>query len=303
MFAFATLQTGRAGDDAPVLPSRADVAAVLAAAQARAASEQVARDVHIVLLADEKDHGPDEHDYPRWQSRWALLLGGAGASSASAANLVGPDRAEAEVARGAPGVRVETAWSWPRADQWARADVVVAFCYLRWNEERLAQARAFLERGGGLVLIHSATWTMPGPSPDVADVVGVGGFEQWRHGAVRLRITRPEHPCCAGLPPDIVLHDESYWPPTPAVDPRRVESLAVSDEVSGGADGASAPQPMFWAYERGAGRVWGCVLGHSSATFDHPYFRLLLLRGIAWAAREHPLRLDPLAVRCAAWPE
>ena len=49
--------------------------------------------LHVVLLADEKDHGPvgnGLHDYPLWQKRWALLLGGEEASEEKQVNLVGP---------------------------------------------------------------------------------------------------------------------------------------------------------------------------------------------------------------------
>ena len=47
--------------------------------------------LHVVLLADEKDHGPAGnglHDYPLWQKRWALLLGGEKASEEKQVNLV-----------------------------------------------------------------------------------------------------------------------------------------------------------------------------------------------------------------------
>ena len=53
-----------------------------------------------------------------------------------------------------------------------------------------------------------------------------------------------------------------------------------------------AAQPMFWCYELGEGRVFGCVPGHSAKTFDNPMFRRLLFRGIAWTARENPLPFD-----------
>jgi type 1 glutamine amidotransferase len=35
-------------------------------------------------------------------------------------------------------------------------------------------------------------------------------------------------------------------------------------------------------------------LGHFTWTFDDPYFRTLLLRGIAWAGGASPYRFDPL---------
>ena len=54
-------------------------------------------------------------------------------------------------------------------------------------------------------------------------------------------------------------------------------------------------QPIFWTTETGRGRVFGCVPGHYVWTFDDPWFRLLLLRGIALAAGGDVHRLDPLA--------
>jgi type 1 glutamine amidotransferase len=60
-----------------------------------------------------------------------------------------------------------------------------------------------------------------------------------------------------------------------------------------------APQPLFWTYTSERGRAFGCVPGHFTWTFDDPWFRLLLLRGIAWAAGESPGRLDALALRGA----
>jgi hypothetical protein len=33
------------------------------------------------------------------------------------------------------------------------------------------------------------------------------------------------------------------------------------------------------------GRVFGCILGHYSWTFDDPIFRIVFLRGLAWAGR------------------
>ena len=284
----------------PPPPKRSDVQRVLAVARERQPERPAERSLQIVLLADRKDHGADEHDYPRWQSRWALLLGGSAASSAAAANLYGPDRVDPSVSLGAPHVRVATADQWPSAAQWKAADVIVAFCYLAWTPERIAQLDQFLDRGGGLVVIHSATWTKPQPAAEVATVLGVGGFQRWRHGAVSLETLQPDHPICLGLPSMLPLEDESYWPPTPPIDPAKVQVLAGSKEQTEPGQPDVALQPMFWTYQRGRGRVFGCVLGHYSWTFDDPYFRLWLLRGIAWAASENPYRFDELALRSAA---
>ena len=283
----------------PAPPRRSDVERVLSAARGAVQSGAARRPLNVVLLADRKDHGTGEHDYPRWQSRWALLLGGAAASSERAANLFGPDIPHRDVAKGAAGVRVVLSRQWPSPAEWHEADLVVAFCYLAWSDPRIEQVGRYLERGGGLVIIHSATWTKPGPSSGVAAVAGVGGFQRYRHGPIELEIADREHPICLGLPPILRWEDEPYWPPTPRTS-AGVRVLAVSREQGGpGSNGRSA-EPMFWTFESGKGRVFGCVPGHYCWTFDDPYFRILLLRGMAWAARENYYRFDDLVLRSAS---
>jgi type 1 glutamine amidotransferase len=73
-------------------------------------------------------------------------------------------------------------------------------------------------------------------------------------------------------------------------DPRKVTVLATGVE-----DGA--PRPLFWTLEPGKGRVFVSVPGHFAWTFDDPLYRVLLLRGIAWAAREPVDRFNDLV-----WP-
>jgi type 1 glutamine amidotransferase len=287
------------GAQPPQRPKRSDVERVLATARDKLPPRATERRLTVVLLADRKDHGPEEHDYPRWQARWALLLGGSAASKEPAANLYGPDAPHPLLAKGAPNVRVVSAQTWPDAKQWDAADLVVAFCYLAWDPARIEQISKYLERGGGLVVVHSATWTTPKPSAEVAKVLGVGGFERWRHGALTLERTQVEHPICLGLPSTLRLEDESYWPPTPPLDRGHVQVLAGSKESNPG-QAAAVQEPMFWTFERGKGRVFGCVPGHYNWTFDDPVFRLWLLRGMAWAAGESPYRFDDLALRSAA---
>ena len=86
-----TLTAWGAEWEAPVPRLRAEVEAVLAKAPKPVAGERLPA-LHVVLLADVKDHGPGAHDYPLWQQRWALLLGGRqadlGLSQAADATIV-----------------------------------------------------------------------------------------------------------------------------------------------------------------------------------------------------------------------
>lgn len=297
--------------DAPPPRSRAAVEAILA--RAPKIKPESLRPLSVVLVADKKDHGPGEHDYPLWQQRWRLLLGGqaAGDSAAQQVNLHGPASQSSgpKDLSGASHVTVSTAWKWPSDAQFRTADLIVMFCYRSggapraWNEAQVRQLETFLARGGGFVPIHSATYSLGDlHTPAGERVIQATGLVfdkaiQVRHGALTLKIADPSHPICCGLPKTIDLIDEPYWPPLG--NQQAVATLAVSDEAVAKDSPERRPQPMFWAYQRGKGRVFGCTPGHFNWTFDDPLFRILLLRGMAWAAGESPSRFDPLALRGA----
>lgn len=286
---------------APKPRSRSEVEAVLARAP-KPPAEKKLRNLNIVLVAFKKDHGPDEHDYPLWQKRWKLLLGGkkTGEGGESQVNLYGPapKRGKKKILAGAPKVRVATAYGWPSKEQFKTADLIAMFCYGRRNEEELGQLEEFLSRGGGFVAIHPAVIPNKALVQKWASLIGLAwedGYTRWRHGPMDLKIAAPEHPICVGLPKTIHLLDEAYWPLRG--DRSKVTVLATSDETISKDSEQKKPEPMFYAYEYGQGRVFSCILGHYTWTFDDPYVRILLLRGMAWAARESPYRFDRLVMR------
>lgn len=284
--------------------SRSEIEAVLAKVPKDAVKGKL-RKLNIILLADKKDHGTDEHDYPLWQKRWKVLLGGGRNVEPSErhVNLYGPERGGAgeETVKGAAKVKVSTAWGWPSSKQFNSADLIVMYCHGRgrWNEQKLNDIEKYLSRGGGLVVVHSAVITTPNLSQRLAGLIGAAweeGYTGWRHGPIALNITAGNHPICLGLPETILLLDEIYWPLRG--DLSKATVLATSDETLKGSD-QTKPQLMFWTYQYGKGRVFGCIGGHYTWTFDDPYFRILLLRGMAWAAGESPYRLDGLVLRGA----
>lgn len=58
----------------------------------------------------------------------------------------------------------------------------------------------------------------------------------------------------------------------------------------------------MWAVDHNPGRVFVRIPGHYSWTFGDPLFRILVLRGIAWTAREPVDRFNelvPLGARLA----
>lgn len=153
---------------------------------------------------------------------------------------------------------------------------------------------AYLERGGGAMYMH---WAVNG-SDQVADFskrIGLaswGGKIRYRHGPLMLKVDNRSHPIMRNVP-DLDLLDESYWLLTG--DPQRIGLLASSDEEG-------EPRPQLWTYEPGKGRVFVSIPGHYNWTFDDPIFRTVVLRAMAWTAREPIDRFNelvPLGARIA----
>ena len=238
----------------------AEVNAVLAGAPN---PPEKTRSLRVVLVAGPKDHGPGEHDYPAWQTAWKELL-------------AADDKVE-----------VATAWEWPAKDEFRKADVMVFFQRGDWNAKRAADVDAFLERGGGLVYIH---WAVDGrqDAPGFAKRIGLawGNGAKFRHGPLDLAFGK-EHPVARNLD-RLKLVDESYWNLTGTLPAGRVIAAGVED---------GKPQPLFWSLEQGKGRVFVSIPGHFSWSFDDPLFRVVLLRGIAWSAKEPVDRFNDLV-----WP-
>jgi type 1 glutamine amidotransferase len=279
--------------------SRSEVEAVLAKAPKPPARTELGR-LNVVLVAFKKDHGENEHDYPLWQKRWAVLLGGRKAGQAKQVNLYGPPPQGRKGLAGAPKVNVSTAHGWPSDEQFEKADLIAFFCYVQWDREKLARAKRYLDGGGGMVIMHPAVIAPKEKDLDdeLAELIGLAwkqGQTRWRHGRMDLKIAAPDHPICAGLPATIRVLDEPYWPLTG--DLGKVTVLVTSDETISKNSEETRPEPMFYIREHGKGRVFTCILGHYTWTFDDPYFRILLLRGMAWAAGESPYRFDPLVKR------
>jgi type 1 glutamine amidotransferase len=224
------------------------------------------RKLNVVLTASKQDHGAGQHDYPAWQKTWHKLLSTA------------------------KDVTVTNAWMWPTAAQFEAADVIIFYYWNHvWDEAQFRQLDAYLARGGGVVILHSATIADKEPEK-LAERIGLAAHPQrvrYIHAPIDLKFLTPaDHPLTAGLPRVLPLIDEPYWPMIG--DPARVELIATTEREG-------ATRPMVWTFRPGPGRVFASIAGHYTWTLDDPVFRVLLLRGIAWAAGESPARLQDLA--------
>jgi type 1 glutamine amidotransferase len=269
----STLLAADQKQEAPVRKG-SEVKAVLAKAPRPDARP---RHLRILLVAGPKDHGPGEHDYPKWHKEWTALM------------------------KKAEDVTIDTAWQWPSREQLDSADLMVCYFKSPWTAEQIADVEKLHQRGGGLVTIH---WAIA-PDKEFEKHQSVVGITykgaSFRHGPTELRVAAPEHPIVRGLPTEMKFVDEPYWPFIG--DERRVKVLATSDElIYRGDDRKKNPGdetkktiPVFWTYEAGKGRTFVSIFGHYMWTFDDPYFRLMLLRGMAWAANDWTFRFDHLA--------
>jgi type 1 glutamine amidotransferase len=241
----------------------AEVNAVLAGAPDPPAKT---RPIFVVLVAGPKDHGPGEHDYPAWLKAWKELL--------SAAD----------------NIEVMTANEWPTKEQFAKADAIVFYQRGTWDAKRAADIDAFLERGGGVTYIH---WAVEGGKDPkgFAQRIGLAAGPpgiKFRHGPLDLQFNKDaKHPISRNLD-KLHIVDESYWKMTGELKQDRVLAWGRED---------NEPQPLFWTLEHGPGRVFVSIPGHYSWSFDDPLFRVLLLRGIAWTAKEPVDRFNDLV-----WP-
>lgn len=244
---------------APALRTADEVEAALAGA---AAQPDVYRKLKIVLVAGPKDHGPGEHDYPAWQQQWLQLL------------------------TAAENVEVDIAWEFPGDRQLAAADVLLFFQKGSFQKPRPEKLDQYLKRGGGAVYIH---WAVNGsdqvkPFSERIGMASWSGKIKYRHGPLTLDIHNTEHPIVRNFD-RLQLYDESYWKLTG--DSEDMVLLATSTE-----DGT--PTPQMWVKDHDPGRVFVSIPGHYSWTFDDPLFRILLLRGIAWTAKEPVDRFNEL---------
>ncbi len=215
-----------------------------------------------VLCAGPKDHGPSEHDYPLWQQRWTNLL-----------SLK-------------QGAHISSAWEWPSPEQWRTANVIIFYSdNPSWNKQRARDLEAFLDRGGGAVFVHFAVDGHDN-SEELARLIGLawhGGVSKFRHGPLHLNFE--PSPVLPGTT-SIDFIDESYWNLVGKTNDVQVVASSLED---------GAARPQIWMREHGKGRVFVCLPGHYTWTFDDPLYRLLLLRGICWAGGKPVDYLSDLA--------
>ena len=156
---------------------------------------------------------------------------------------------------------------------------------------------SFVENGGGVVAIHSASANERG-SKRWRDFLG-GAFERHyvKHQSVPFKHADRSHPAIACLPPDYVWADDEIYLNHPDEKVRPLLTLDWEDvlEESRKTDKNGKPacggHVLEWCKTYGKGRIFYTALGHNPADFGKMEFQLHLLNAAKWAMGELPDRL------------
>jgi type 1 glutamine amidotransferase len=228
--------------------------------------------MHIFLWGGLKSHGEGQHDYPQWLGDWSKILTEHGAVVDGA--LHPPSFADLEL-----------------------TDVVVIYkgdaAYLGSGSK--ATIEAFVERGGGLVILHDA---LCGPNPAYFATL-VGGAKH--HGEVNYTleaqvsytIVDKTSPIMEGMT-DLTLLDEAFFSMTWSENPKvHVLATAVIAGTPSAGTHKGEVAPQIWTYEHTLpggqpARAFVWMQGHTYADFSNYQIQQMLLRGISWAAK-HPV--------------
>ena len=136
----------------------------------------------------------------------------------------------------------------------------------------------FSARGGGLVLVHPATWYNWADWPEYnRELVGGGAKSHESYAAFDVRVVAPGHPVMENVLPDFTITDELY---------RFEPDASAKSEVlaTGTSLGTKAAYPVVWTRTHGKGRIVALTLGHDGAAHQHASYRKLLANAVRWVA-------------------
>jgi len=201
--------------------------------------------------------GGSSHDFARW------FQAEDGKTLAELGKVVGYSEDPAELGRALPSLEALVLCNnQPLADAGLRTALL-----------------AYVEGGGGLVLVHPATWYNWADWPEYNRALvggGARGHEEYREFAVRVGAA---HALTEGVPRSFSVTDELYrLELDPAATPSDV--LATGKSLVTGAE-----FPVLWTRSLGKGRIVGLTLGHDGAAHEHAAYRTLLVNAARWVGR------------------
>lgn len=172
---------------------------------------------------------------------------------------------------------------------------VLLFNYVNWQRPGLSQEardnfKKYVEEGGGLVLVHFANGAFNYSLPEAADsdwpeyrtrivrrawIHGEGGSAHDPYGKFLCEIADPDHPITQGMK-NFETEDELYY--------NQIGDLPIHPLVTALSKDTGKQEPLAFAYDYGAGRIFQSFLGHAPISISAPGPAELFRRGTVWAA-------------------
>jgi len=164
------------------------------------------------------------------------------------------------------------------AKRLAKFDALLLYAnHARIEPHQWANLKNYVERGGGFVPVHCASWCFAN-EPDFDQLVG-GRFKSHQGAEFTARIVKPKHPALKDVKA-FTAWDETYFHHNHNTKNRTV--LMVRDAVKG--DPHTEPEPWTWVRTQGKGRIFYTASGHDQRVWGNAGFHQLLKSGILWAA-------------------
>ncbi len=245
-------------------------------------SASAAEPLRVFIRAGAKSHGPGAHDYPQFLKDWVPLLN-------------------------ARGAKAEGALEFPTKEQLDRTDVLILHAQEAGNiqiGEQRKNLMAFLQRGGGLVVIHAASVSRD--HDWFKTVIGGSwkfGQTKWLEAPLSLYFTDRDNPITQDIS-NFDLDDEIYYDMEVLPEVKVLAAAYTPKAIDTGGKGNKEAQeraaeavakkkgvniydiqPQVWTYEKDNYRAFTCIPGHWYKNFSHNGVRSLILRGIAWAGK------------------
>lgn len=245
-------------------------------------SLSAAEPLRVFIRAGKKSHAPGAHDFPQFLKDWVPMLNERGA-------------------------KADGGLEFPTKEQLDNTDVLILHAQeagnIKIGEER-KNLMAFLQRGGGLVVIHAAAVSR---DHDWFKSI-IGGswkFDQtkWLEAPLSLYFTDRENPITKDIS-NFDLDDEIYYDMDMLPEAKILAAAYTPKAIDTGGKGNKEAQaraaeavakdkgvniydiqPQMWTYEKDNYRAFTCIPGHWYKNFSHVGLRASILRGIAWAGK------------------
>lgn len=139
--------------------------------------------------------------------------------------------------------------------------------------EQIRGLRKWVQTGGGLLAVHSAT-VLGDSDPELGELMGGVFVSHPPQFAFTVYPLISEHPITLGIDAFTVF-DEFYV--QRMVAPVEIHMVAVDRGIA---------YPMAWSKSEGNGRVAHVAMGHSEQVWNLPPYRQLLRQSMDWVAQE-----------------